>query len=149
MNHTINSTNRSIDRSSNVARNTYDLKNGFLHAQVQFAHAHVQVLNSEFFAVDEKGDVLLAEQQCQRPDCRGLVQRIYLKVPRVHLGARVDVDGHALILAVQEEGQLVLCRGEVHHEKCLQRDLQLPARPLRKECDRIRESPLRYRTDSP
>lgn len=54
-----------------------------------------------------------------------LAQRLGIKVLRIDLGARIDVDGHLLVLAVQEERELVLGRWEINHEKGLQRNLQL------------------------
>lgn len=123
-----------------VAQNTYDLQNGFLHSLVQFAHVDVEILDGEFLAVDEQGDILLPEQKCQWPNGAGLVQGIDFKVFRVNLLSGIHVDGHALVLSVHEEWEFMLGRREVDHKESLEGYLKLSAGSA--ECgDLLQSSP--------
>lgn len=107
----------------------HQLQHRIIHLGVQRVHVHFQVLRADLFAVQIEGHVILDKDQSHGAD-RILAQRLGIKVLRVDLLPRVDVDGHLLVLAVQEERELVFGRWEINHEKGLQRNLQLSPGPV-------------------
>lgn len=105
--------------------NTYQLDNWVIHLGVELRQTHVNVVDSARLAVHMERDAILGELQRQRSYGAGLIDVGYLKVAWLCRTVGTDVQRDALLLAVQEEGHLVLQHGKVDHEQRLNRNVQL------------------------
>lgn len=88
-------------------------------------------------AVHMQRDPILRELQRQRSYGARLIDVGYLKVAWLCRPIGADVQCDTLLLAIQEEGHLVLQHGEVDHEQCLNRNVQLAT--WSNQCERERE----------
>lgn len=107
---------------------THQLDHRIIHLGVQLGQIHVDVVMRARLAVHVECDPVLGELQRQGANGARLIDVGYLEVPRLRGPIGTDVEGNPLLLAVQEEGHLVLQHGKVDHEQGLDGYVQLATR---------------------